>query len=361
MKGRTIMLIRDSIAGMSGYVPGEQPRDKRYVKLNTNENPYPPSAKVEDALRGVDAGRLRLYPDPVCTELREVAGELLGVGPEWVLCGNGSDDLLTIAVRTAVDQGGFLACPDPSYSLYPVLANIQGAACVTVPLDEKFELPDDFLERTEGASLLFLARPNAPTGNAFVKADVERICGAFPGIVWIDEAYVDFADDHCAELVRRFDNVVVSRTLSKSYSLAAIRLGWAYANPALISEMMKVKDSYNVNMLTQVLATAALRDTSTMRVQAERIRTTRAWVSAELVELGFEVLPSAANFVFAAPPCPAADVFKALRDRGVLVRYFSQPRIDRYLRVTIGTDEEMAVFVAAVKDILSHAGGASDS
>ena len=355
------MRIRNSIAEMSGYVPGEQPRDKRYIKLNTNENPYPPSPKVEAVLRGFDASRLRLYPDPVCTELRQVAGQLFGFGPEWVLCGNGSDDLLTIAVRTAVDQGGFLACPDPSYSLYPVLASIQGASCVTVPLDEQFGLSEDLLERTEGAALLFIARPNAPTGNAFPMADVERVCEAFPGIVWIDEAYVDFADDHCVDLVRRFDNVVVSRTLSKSYSLAAIRLGWAYANPDLISEMMKVKDSYNVNMLTQALATAALRDTEYMRVQAGRIRATRAWVSAELASLGFDVLPSSANFVFAAPPCPAADLFRALQDRGVLVRYFDQARVNRYLRVTVGTDEEMAVFVAAVKDVLHHAGRYSDS
>jgi len=355
------MRLRENIAKMSGYVPGEQPRDKRYIKLNTNENPYPPSPKVEAALSGFDGRRLRLYPDPVCTELRQVAGELFGFGPEWVLCGNGSDDLLTIAVRTAVDQGGVLACPDPSYSLYPVLADIQGTTCVTVPLDEQFGLPEDLVARTAGAALLFIARPNAPTGNAFPRADVERVCETFSGIVWIDEAYVDFADDHCVDLVRRFDNVVVSRTLSKSYSLAAIRLGWAYANPSLIAEMMKVKDSYNVNMLTQSLATEALRDTAYMRTQAGRIRATRAWVSAELAELGFDVLPSSANFVFAAPPCPAVDVFEALRDRGVLVRYFNQPRINRYLRVTVGTDEEMAAFLAAVKDILNHAGRSSDS
>ncbi|MBT3381557.1 MAG: histidinol-phosphate transaminase [Lentisphaerae bacterium] len=355
------MKIRESIASMSGYVPGEQPRDRRYIKLNTNENPYPPSPRIEAALRSLDTNRLRLYPDPVCTELREAAGHLFGFGPEWVLAGNGSDDLLTIAVRTAVDQGGFLACPDPSYSLYPILAAIQGATCVTIPLGDQFELPDDVLARAEGASLLFIARPNAPTGNVFPVADIERVCAAFPGIVWVDEAYVDFSADHCVGLVSRFDNVVVSRTLSKSYSLAGIRLGWAYANPGLIAEMMKVKDSYSVNMLTQALGVEALRDTEYMRAQAARIRATRTWVSAQLTELGFDVLPSEANFVFAAPPRPAADVFVALRERGVLVRYFAQPRVDRYLRVTIGTDEDMSAFMAAIKDILNHAGGSSDN
>ncbi len=343
---------RSSIARMDGYTPGEQPKDRRYIKLNTNENPYPPSPRVIEALRTFDPARLRLYPDPVFCELRDAAARLGGVAPDWVLAGNGSDDLLTIATRTFVDQGGALAHLDPSYSLYPVLAGLQGARSVAVPLTDTFDLPDDAARQAAGCSLFFVARPNAPTGNAFALAAMRQLCRTFAGIVWIDEAYVDFCADSCLEFVREFPNVVVSRTVSKSYSLAGLRLGVVYARPELVTEMYKVKDSYNVCMLTQVLGKAALEDQTYVRETARRICTTREWTAAACADLGCRVIPSQSNFLFLAPPSPADQVFRQLRERGILVRYFPAPRTCAYLRVTVGTDDEMRQFVAALREIL---------
>ena len=347
---------RDTIAAMSGYVPGEQPRDRRYIKLNTNENPYPPSPRVAAALRAFSFDRLRLYPDPMADELRDLAAEQAGLDRDWVLFGNGSDDLLTMAVRTFVDQGAALAYPDPTYSLYPVLAAIQGARTVTIPLDERFELPADAVEQAEDARLLFLARPNAPTGTAFPMVRMRAVCRDFSGVVWIDEAYADFASDTCLELVREFENVVVSRTFSKSFSLAGVRLGYAYGHPGLVSEMLKVKDSYNVNMLTQALGAAALRDRAAMEANAGRVRVTRDRVAEALRERGFEVLPSQANFLFAAPPVEASAYMNGLRENGILVRYFPGGRTGRYVRVTIGTDEDMDTFLEVTDRLVGGCG-----
>ncbi len=347
---------RAEIARMAGYTPGEQPGDRRYVKLNTNENPYPPSPRVAAALRGLDPERLRLYPDPVFAALRrEAAGLLPGTGPEWVLFGNGSDDLLTIAVRAFVDAGGALACFEPSYSLYPVLAGLQGAKCVTVPLTADFGMPADAAAQAEGCSLFFVARPNAPTGNSFPKEEMRRLCRDFRGIVWIDEAYADFAPDNCLEFVKEFPNVVVSRTMSKSYSLAGLRLGWCYARPELTAEMMKVKDSYNVGMLQQVAGLAALEDRAYVESGAATICATRDRAAAALVKLGCVPVPSAANFLFVRTPQPASSVFKALRANGILVRYFPGGRTGDFLRITVGTDAEMEALLSAMAEILKPA------
>ncbi|MCK5802178.1 MAG: histidinol-phosphate transaminase [Lentisphaeria bacterium] len=344
---------RANISRMSGYVPGEQPKDKQYTKLNTNENPYPPSPKVFEALANLNPECLRLYSEPVSRDLRGIASEWIGRSPEWALCGNGSDDLLTIAFRTFVDQDQPVAYTMPSYSLYPVLADLQGAQHRVVELDDHFRLPLDAAARARGASLFIVSRPNAPTGNAFPLDAMHQLCKDFEGVLWIDEAYADFADDNCLEFVTQYPNVVVSRTLSKSYSLAGIRLGVAFANPDLISEMMKVKDSYNVNTMTQLVGAAALRDRGYMRHIAERIRATRSKVTGELTALGFHVLPSQANFLLAEPPCDAEALFLALRDRGFLVRYFKQERIRQFIRVTIGTEEQMTAFAETVSSILA--------
>jgi len=354
-------LARSAIVRIAGYTPGEQPRDRRYVKLNTNENPYPPSARVAAALRSFDPARLRLYSDPLATDLRRAAAQPLGLGPEWAIAGNGSDDLLTIAVRTFVDQGGALAYAEPSYSLYPVLADIQGAAHVPIALDARFDPPADTAAQAARAraSLLILCRPNAPTGNACTRESLEAICHDFPGVVWIDEAYADFADDNCLDFVQRFPNVVVSRTFSKSYSLAGLRLGLAFAHPDLIAEMMKVKDSYNLDMLTQALGLAALEDRDAMLSNVQRIRATRGRLVAALEAMGFAVPPSQANFILARPPraIAAGALFRDLRERGYLVRYFDLDRVRDYIRITIGTDEEMDGFVQAVGAILRQTGG----
>lgn len=338
---------RPRIASISGYVPGEQPQGQKLTKLNTNENPYPPSEQVLAAARNFDFSRMRLYPEPSAKIVRQAAAELYGFPAEQIIVGNGSDDLLTIALRTFVDAGQKLAFTNPSYSLYPVLADLQGAMPHPVELDENFNLPENAAELAEGAPLFMLARPNAPTGTNTPKQGVRELCWRFPGVVWIDEAYVDFGVDDCLELVREFSNVVVSRTLSKSFSLAGLRLGLAIASEALIGEMNKVRDSYNVDMLTQAMAEAALRDAASMRRNAAVIVETRNWLAEELRQLGAEVLPSSANFLFVKPVLPAAEVFASLRELGFLVRYFSLPRISDYIRITIGLRPDMEEFVKA--------------
>ncbi len=334
---------RNNIAEIEGYTPGEQPQNRDLIKLNTNENPYPPSPAVCDALADVDPADLRLYPNPFAEPVQKEAARVYGVETGQVLCGNGSDDLLTMAVRTFVDQGGALACFEPTYSLYPVLAGIQGAVCRHIPLDGDFDLPriDTVLEYARDCSLFFVCRPNSPAGNVFDRERVREICEKFHGIVWIDEAYADFAGDNCLNLVAEYDNVVVSRSLSKSYSLAGLRLGVAVGRPEQISQMIKVKDSYNVDMLTQRIGAAALEDQQHMRGNAERIKATRERLSRRLVGLGWQVVPSEANFVFAAPPAGAAYTMDFLRRNDVLVRHFPGTRTGDYLRITIGSDQEI--------------------
>ena len=342
---------RDAIARISGYVPGEQPGDKPFVKLNTNENPYAPAPRIATVLREFSWERLRLYPEPSAKMLREAAAAVYGVPMEQIICGNGSDDLLTIALRTFVDQGGCLAYTAPSYSLYPVLAALQGAKHCAVNLDENFELPENAAALAAGASLFLMARPNAPTGNSFPLANVKKLCREFAGVVWIDEAYVDFADDNCLPLLDEFPNVVISRTFSKSFSLAGLRLGLAFSSLEIIREMEKVKDSYNVDMLSQYLGKTALEEVDYMRANAEKIKATRRECAEQLKALGSHVLPSQANFIFLRPPKPAAEVFAALREKGYLVRYFALPRVCDYIRISIGSDEQMRGLIACMRDI----------
>ncbi|MBP5640858.1 MAG: histidinol-phosphate transaminase [Victivallales bacterium] len=345
---------RKNISAIAGYVPGEQPRGRTFIKLNTNENPYPPSPAVAKALKEFNPDRLRLYSEPSAMAVRNAAADVLGYTPAHYLIGNGSDDLLTIALRTFVDQDGKAAFTNPSYSLYPVLADLQGAQRVPVELTDDFDLPENTLETIDGATLFLVANPNAPTGNLISKERLRRIAEQFHGVLWIDEAYVDFAGKTCLDLVGEFPNVVVSRTLSKSYSLAGLRLGIACANPDLIFEMNKVKDSYNIDMIAQALAEAAIRDQESMKNNARKIIATRERVASQLKDMGCDVLPSAANFIFVRPPMEAAILFKELREEGFLVRYFNLPRIDDRIRITIGTDEDMDSFVKAVKGILER-------
>ena len=343
---------RDNIKRMAGYASGEQPDDTDTIKLNTNENPYPPSPKALAALAD-GAARLNRYPDPVASGVRIAAAELYGLAsPDWVLVGNGSDDLLTIAVRSFVGEGETLACLEPSYSLYPVLSAIQDATCRLVPLTPDFGLPDDLAAQAAGAKLFFLTNPNAPTGNAFPVDQVERFCREFEGVVLIDEAYADFAEGSCLALVEKLPNVIVSRTLSKGYGLAGIRLGVALGNPDLIEGMMKVKDSYNVNALSQAVGEAALRDQEWLRETRAKVIATRQRVAGELEALGFSMTTSATNFLFVKPPMAAAAYFEALRERAIVIRYFPGPVTGDWVRVTVGTDEEMDAYLAATREIL---------
>jgi histidinol-phosphate aminotransferase len=340
-------LFRKNIAAMHGYVPGEQPRDGQYVKLNTNENPYPPSPAVAEVLNTFDWAWLNRYPDPLADSARDAAAGVMGVERDWILTGNGSDDILTIVTRAFVGENDDLAYFEPSYSLYPVLTDIQGANRRVVVLTGDFEMPADTAEQIEGSRLLFIARPNAPTGNSFPLVQIDELCAAFAGVVVIDEAYVDFGDDSCVELVKRHGNVVVTRTVSKGYSLAGVRFGWACAQPHLIAGLMTVKDSYNVNALTQAVVVAALADQPQFQANVARIRATRERVVAALAAGGFEVLPSSANFLFVKPPIAGDQFMTELREAGVLVRYFDGARTRDHVRITIGTDEEMDVLLAA--------------
>ncbi len=345
----TTIYARPQIHAMSGYVPGEQPQGQKIIKLNTNENPYPPSPKAGEAAAAFDWQSLRLYPEPSGLMLRQAAEEVFGLPKEYVICGNGSDDLLTIALRTFVDAGKPVAFIEPSYSLYPILADLQGGLKRPIQLADDFSLPENILQQAGDAALLLIARPNAPTGTTFPKAAMRQLAQNFPGVLWIDEAYADFADDNCLDFVQEFPNVVVSRTFSKSYSLAGLRLGLAFAQPALINEMYKLKDSYNIDRFTQVVGAAALKDQEYLKQRSAAIRSTRAEVTAELRKRDWEVLESQANFLFAKPAKIAApELFKHLKESGILVRYFPLPRVSEYLRITIGTQEEMAELLKAI-------------
>jgi histidinol-phosphate aminotransferase len=343
-------LIRRSVDAMSGYVPGEQPREPGIIKLNTNENPYPPSPGVARVLRQASADVLRLYPDPVSSRLCERIAEIHGARPEQVFVANGSDEILGLCARAFVERDGAAGWFEPSYSLYPVLAQIEGIAGRPVELGPDFEWRDP---ESCGASLFYLTNPNAPTGMLHPEDAVRAFCARFPGVVLIDEAYVDFAPRSLMDLALSSDRVLVARTLSKSYSLAGLRLGYAVGPAPLVAAMLKIKDSYNVDRLTQELALAALNDLDSMRANAARIVATRDRTAEALAAMGFRVCPSATNFLWIRPSRRAAgDVFRDLRTRAILVRHFDMPRTADWLRVTVGTDADMDRFLAAVREVV---------
>lgn len=358
MKRRS--LIRSEIRCLSAYVPGEQPRGTRLIKLNTNENPYPPSPRVARAIRRHLGARLRLYPDPVSLRFRERIGRTFDVDPERVIAGNGSDDLLTMGLRAFAGEGDLVQFPWPSYSLYPVLAGIQGARVRRVLFSERYELRlEQFDPR---AALTFIANPNAPSGTALTTAFLRCLARRLRGVLIVDEAYADFARENALDLARALPNVLVTRSLSKSYALAGMRLGFALGSRELIGAMFKVKDSYNLDQLAQAAGEAAFADAAWHRRGVRRIVRTREVFRAALEERGWEVLPSEANFVFARPPGGAAEEwFLALKKRGVLVRWFAARETRERLRITIGTEREMRAVLRAL-DISrsgrgSHANG----
>ncbi len=342
-------VIRKSVRELSAYTPGEQPKVEGLIKLNTNENPYPPSPAVARFLAKYAVDMLRLYPDPVCSALRERIAGLHGCGVDQVFVGNGSDEVLRVCMRAFTQPGGAAAAFEPSYSLYPVLAAAEEVGFRRVPLAEGFawaEPPADL-----DASLFFLANPNAPTGVFYPLERIEAFCRRFQGVVLVDEAYVDFSEGrNCLGLAKSLTNVLICRTLSKSFSLAGLRLGYAVGSAELIAALYKLKDSYNVDRLAQAVALAAMEDIPWMQANARKIVTTRKRVETELVKRGFEVVPSAANFLFVRPPksTSAADLFLKLRNTNILVRYFPGPRTGDYLRVSMGTDPEMDAFLAAI-------------
>jgi histidinol-phosphate aminotransferase len=343
--------FRKNIEEMQGYIPGEQPKTQSLIKLNTNENPYPPSPKVAECLNSVDYDKLRLYPDPAADKLREVIAKLYVYHRENIIIGNGSDDILTIAMRSFVGEKEKVACFETTYSLYPVLAKIQNAVIAKIPLSEKdnFEFPIQLLDdksklflSIKDAKLFFITRPNAPTGTVFDIGLVEKFSSIFKGIIFIDEAYADFAETTCIDLVKKYPNVIIGRTLSKSYSLAGIRLGWGVANETVINGMMKVKDSYNINYITQKIAISALEDQFYFKKTISTIKKTRDHLSEKLINVGFKVIPSQSNFIFVSPPNGnGKELFEYLRKNNILVRYFPGKLTGMYMRITIGTDQQI--------------------
>jgi histidinol-phosphate aminotransferase len=327
---------------MGGYVPGEQPRDGEYIKLNTNENPYPPSPRVFEAIRAtLTSDKLRKYPEPMGDTFRQVAGPIIGARPESILIGNGSDDILTIITRTFVAPGGLIASPTPSYILYRSLAEIQGARFVSFPFADGWFLPQEWTG--ELPDLTYVANPNSPTGTFMdpiaVAQLAQRTLGGRP--VVLDEAYVDFAE-RTGMKYTVLPNLIVTRTLSKSYSLAGIRFGFAVAHPDVIRELVKVKDSYNCDVLSLAAATAALQDQDYLTETRGKILATRQRLTASLKELGFDVLPSHANFVWARrSDRPVKPLYLALKERKILVRYMDYPGYGDGLRVSVGTDAEI--------------------
>ena len=332
--------IRDAVP----YVPGEQPRDRKFIKLNTNENPYPPSPKAIDAMKEVLNGDLRLYPDPECTELRTAAAECWSVKPEQVFCGNGSDEILAFCFQAFFDPDKEIVFPRITYSFYPVYSDYFGLNRREVPMNPDFSDPVDQLCGNNGG--VVLANPNAPTGIAVGLDVVEKLLQANPDVVVIvDEAYVDFGARSAVELIDRYPNLVVVETLSKSRSLAGLRVGFAIGQENLINALRCVRDSinsYTVDRVAQAGAAAALNDRAYFDETCKKVMATRAWVTAELKELGFTVCPSQTNFLFVRhPEKPGKEIFSYLRKEGVLVRRWDIPEIVDWLRISIGTDAEM--------------------
>ncbi|HEY2328978.1 MAG TPA: histidinol-phosphate transaminase [Verrucomicrobiae bacterium] len=360
-------MIRPLVRSLHAYVPGEQPKIKGLIKLNTNENPYPPSPRVLAAVRAAVDGRLRLYPNPTAEKLRAKLAKLHGCQPEDIIIGNGSDEVLALATRAFVEPcskpevqnpKSVVQYFTPSYSLYPVLADIHGAAKNAVALNPDFSMPSVAELKREkkwnfNAALTFITTPNAPGGRGYKAAALAKLCRAQTGVVVLDEAYVDFANENALKLALKFPHVLVARTFSKAYSLCFQRVGYFVGHPELIAALDKIRDSYNVNGLGQIAAEATLDDLKFYRANFKKIISTRERLSRELTKLGFRVLPSQTNFILARPPLfPAKDWLQKLRDEKILVRWFSAPEVEDYLRVTIGTPAAAAALVRAVRKII---------
>ena len=345
--------FRDNIEALKGYTPGFQPKQSDIIKLNTNENPFPPSPEVMKVLSQFSAEKLRRYPDPVGDDFRRAAAEIHDVEPENILCCNGGDDLLTMAFRAFCDESRPVAYPVPTYSLYPVLAKLQNCQAIEIPFDGEFNLPVK-LTRTN-AALTIVCNPNAPSGSFISVGELASLADELSGVLLIDEAYVDFAEEDCAALVKDFDNVILLRSLSKGYGLAGLRFGYAIAPADLIAGLMKIKDSYSVDAVAIALATAAIKDREYFNKTTQEVKKARDVLTSRLRELKFVVPASGANFVLAeSKNCPASVMYEQLVQRNIYVRYFDLPGLESKLRITVGTSEQNETLVSAMENILSE-------
>jgi histidinol-phosphate aminotransferase len=345
------MYFRPNIESLSPYVPGIQPQEPGFVKLNTNENPYPPSPRVAEVLRAISPADLRLYPDPVSDRLRDAVASLHGLSRSHVLVGDGSDEILSMIFRAMVGKGDRVVLYYPSYTLFRVLAEIQEAETVVYDLEEDFSLPEKFIRAR--AALKLIASPNSPTGTPYSLEAIDRALEATEGIVVVDEAYVDFAAGDSIPLLAKYPNLIVTRTVSKSYSLAGVRIGYALAAEEIVAGLMKVKDSYNVSRLSAASAEAAISDREYFAATVASVREQRQRLERELAGMGFTVFPSGANFLLArAPGGKAGAIYEKLLERKILVRYFKLRRLDDCLRISVGTEMEMTTLLDALRDIL---------
>jgi histidinol-phosphate aminotransferase len=347
--------FRPAVLKMRGYIPGEQPKNLSTIKLNTNENPYPPSAAVLKAVKEQADFRLRLYPEPAADVLRKALSRVYRWPVEGILVGNGSDEILSLLFNAALSKGDLVQFPDITYSLYPVLAQIREAKIREVKLESDWTL--DFKKLSYTARLTLWGYPNPPVGNCFPKPEMKDFCRKTGGLVLIDEAYVDFAKEDCRDIARACPNVLVLRTMSKSFSLAGARLGYVLGHPEVIGQLMKVKDSYNVNRMTQAVGLAALSPggSADMKRNVKKILLERNSLIEELRNLDFEVPDSQANFILATRKGSpnAENLYKNLKKRRVLIRYFSHPRLKDSLRITVGTPEQNGKLLTLLKAILN--------
>jgi len=359
--------FRENIEKTKAYEPGFQPpfllsQESGGVKLNTNENPYPPSPQVLKALAELKPEQLRRYPDPMASAFREAAAEVNSVKPDNIMCCNGGDELLRIAFEAFCDENRPVAYPVPTYSLYPVLAKLQNCRAIEVPFDKEFNLPAKLTGT--GAALTIICNPNAPSGTFINVEELASLADELSGVLLIDEAYVDFSETNCTALVKDFDNVIILRSMSKGYSLAGLRFGYAIARPDLITGLMKIKDSYNVDAVAIALAAAAIKDQQYFKENVEKVKAERAGLTEQLRKLGFVVPDSFANFVLAkcknklvgAKPAvarKASEVYEKLTQRNIYVRYFNYPKLKDKLRITIGTAEQNDKLISALGEILA--------
>lgn len=346
--------FRDNIAKLAGYVPGFQPHGVDVVKLNTNENPYPPSLLAVESVRNFSVDNLRRYPQPLGDDFRNAAAEVVGVTEDNIMCTNGGDDLLTICFRAFCGETRGVAYPVSTYSLYPVLAKLQNCEAIEVPFGADNSLPADALAGC-GAGLVIVCNPNAPSGSFVSAGEMEELAKKLAGksVLLIDEAYVDFAEENCAGLVNRCDNVIILRSMSKGYSLAGLRFGYAISSVEIIEGLRKVKDSYNVDAVAIAAATAAIRDQDYFKSNVEKIKAERRELTDGLRGLGFDVPESYANFVLAqCTNCNAADVYKSLADRKIYVRHFKIEGLEDKLRITVGTQEDNHQLLGSLKEII---------
>ncbi len=347
-------MIRETIKKLAGYTPGEQPNPATHtIKLNTNENPYPPTPAVSNILKNIHPDILKIYPPADAISVREATAKLLNINPEEVIVGNGSDDILTMVHRLSLEQGTNSCAMAPTYTLYRTLAKLQGAELNELDFAPDYKISQEFLQNN--APLKLLPNPNAPTGTLINKEDIKKLCELSQGIVVIDEAYIDFAPDNASavDLINQYSNLLICRTLSKSYSLAGLRLGLGIANAELISQMHKIRDSYNVDIISQLIATEALNDSAWMKTNAKKIIKTRMFLDEELTKRNWQTIKSHTNFIFCQPPknISANLVYKHLKSQNILVRHFKDNNIKNFIRISIGSDDECRSLLTAIDSL----------